>query len=147
MKVLMLNYEYPPLGGGGSNACKYILKEFAKKDLTVDLVTSSPSGTFETEKIGDTVNIYKLPVNKKSVHYWTQREIMTYSLRAHKFIKELLKENDYDLCHAFFGIPCGAIAYQFRKKMPYIVSLRGSDVPGFNKRFGIQYVFLTPIIK
>lgn len=147
VKVLMLNYEYPPLGGGGSNACKYILKEFAKKDLTVDLVTSSPSGTFETEKIGDTVSIYKLPVNKKNIHYWTQREIMTYSLRAHKFIKELLKENDYDLCHAFFGIPCGAIAYQFRKKMPYIVSLRGSDVPGFNKRFGIQYVFLTPIIK
>jgi hypothetical protein len=24
MKVLMLNYEFPPLGGGGSNACKYI---------------------------------------------------------------------------------------------------------------------------
>ena len=48
----MLNYEYPPLGGGGSNACKYILKESAKKNLEVNLVTSSPSNTFETEKIG-----------------------------------------------------------------------------------------------
>ena len=65
----MLNYEYPPLGGGGSNACKYILNEFAKNDIEVDLVTSSPSNVFETENIGNTINIYKLPVNKKDIHY------------------------------------------------------------------------------
>ncbi len=147
MRILMLNYEYPPLGGGGSNACKYILREFAKKNLEIDLVTSSPSNIFETEKIGDTVSIYKLPVNKKDIHFWTQREIITYSLKAHEFIKNLMKEKEYDVCHAFFGIPCGAIAYLFRLEMPYIVSLRGSDVPGFNNRFGFQYIFLKPIIK
>ncbi|MCX9082810.1 MAG: glycosyltransferase family 4 protein [Candidatus Methanoperedens sp.] len=147
MRILMLNNEYPPLGGGGSNACKYILKEFAAKDLDVDVVTSSSSNTFETEKIGDTVNIYKLPINKKDIHYWTQREIITYSWKANKFIKKLIEEKEYDVCHAFFGIPCGAIAYLFRKKIPYIVSLRGSDVPGFNNRFGFEYVFLKPIIR
>ena len=147
MRVLMLNYEYPPLGGGGSNACKYILKEFAKKNIEVDLVTSSPSNTFETEKIGNTISIYKLPVNKKDIHYWTQREIISYSWKAKKFIDKLMIEKEYDVCHAFFGIPCGAIAYLFSRKMPYVVSLRGSDVPGFNNRFGLQYVFLTPIIK
>lgn len=147
MRILMLNNEYPPLGGGGSNACKYILKEFANKNLEVDVVTSSSSNTFEMEKIGDTVNIYKLPINKKDIHYWTQREIITYSWKANKFIKKLMDEKEYDVCHAFFGIPSGAIAYLFRKKIPYIVSLRGSDVPGFNERFGFEYVFLKPIIK
>src|SRR4030067_1737942 len=102
MRILMLNNEYPPLGGGGSNACKYILKEFAAKDLDVDVVTSSSSNTFETEKIGDTVNIYKLPINKKDIHYWTQREIITYSWKANKFIKKLIEEKEYDVCHAFF---------------------------------------------
>ncbi|CAG0950979.1 hypothetical protein METP2_00205 [Methanosarcinales archaeon] len=91
MRILMLNYEYPPLGGGGSNACKYILKEFAKKNLEVDLVTSSSVNTFETEKMGSTISIYKLPVNKKDIHYWTQREIITYSLKAHSFIKNITK--------------------------------------------------------
>jgi glycosyltransferase involved in cell wall biosynthesis len=147
MRILMLNYEYPPLGGGGSNACKYILNEFAKNDIEVDLVTSSPSNVFETENIGNTINIYKLPVNKKDIHYWTQREIISYSWKAKKFIDKLMKEKEYNVCHAFFGIPCGAIVYFFRRKFPYVVSLRGSDVPGFNKRFGLQYVFLTPIIK
>ena len=147
MRILMLNYEYPPLGGGGSNACKYILNEFSKNNIEVDLVTSSPSNIFETENIGNTISIYKLPINKKDIHYWTQREIISYSWKAKKFIDKLMTEKEYDVCHAFFGIPCGAIAYLFRQKIPYVVSLRGSDVPGFNKRFGLQYVFLKPIIK
>lgn len=142
----MLNYEYPPLGGGGSNACKYILEDFAHRNLDVDLVTSSPSNIFETAMIGNSVTIYKLPINKKDIHYWTQREIIAYSWKARKFIQKLMEENEYDICHAFFSVPCGVIAYLFRDKIPYIVSLRGSDVPGFNDRFGFQYVFLKPII-
>ena len=40
----MLNYEYSPLGGGSSNACKYTIKEFEKKnskvfDLKVSVIT------------------------------------------------------------------------------------------------------------
>jgi len=146
MKILMLNYEFPPLGGGAANACKYILKEMSRKGIEVDLITSS-SNKFETEKIGETVNIYKLAICKKNIHYWTQREILTYSWKTRKFIKSFIKERNYTLCHAFFGIPCGAIGYLYRKKLPYIVSLRGSDVPGFNQRFSFQYIFLKPIIR
>ncbi|OGJ19834.1 hypothetical protein A3K73_03640 [Candidatus Pacearchaeota archaeon RBG_13_36_9] len=42
--ILILNYEFPPLGGGAGNATYYLLKEFSKpeyKDLGIDLVTSS----------------------------------------------------------------------------------------------------------
>ncbi|HID28004.1 MAG TPA: glycosyltransferase family 4 protein [Methanosarcinales archaeon] len=84
---------------------------------------------------------------KKKLHYWTQREILAYSKRAYKYIKKLMQIKKYDVTHAFFGIPSGAIAYLFKKEIPYVVSLRGSDVPGFNKRFSLQYVFLKPIIK
>ena len=144
----MLNYEYPPLGGGASNATYYLLKEFSQiDDITIDLITSSATNEFEEEKLNDSIHIYKLPLSKKSLHYWTQREIISYSRQAYKYIKKLKKQGRYDLIHAFFGIPCGAIAYRFRKEIPYIVSLRGSDVPGFNERFSFQYIFLKPIIK
>jgi len=89
MKILMLNYEFPPLGGGAANACKYILKEMSRKGIEVDLVTSS-SNKFEIERAGKSVNVYKLAVGKKSIHYWTQREILTYSWKARRFIKSLL---------------------------------------------------------
>ena len=146
MKILMLNYEFPPLGGGAANACKYILKEMSRKGIEVDLVTSS-SNKFEIEKISESVNVYRLAVGKENIHYWTQREILSYSWKAKRFVRGLIGEKRYDLCHAFFGIPCGAIAYLYRKQLPYIVSLRGSDVPGFNQRFSFQYIFLKPIIR
>jgi len=149
MNILMLNYEYPPLGGGASNATYYLLKEFSQIDdnITIDLIISSATNDFEEEKINDSIHLYKLPVGKKSLHYWTQREIISYSRQAYKYIKKQKKRERYDLIHAFFGIPCGAIAYRFRKEIPYIVSLRGSDVPGFNERFSFQYIFLKPIIR
>ena len=41
-RILVLNYEFPPLGGGAANATYYLLKEFIKyPDLKIDLVTSS----------------------------------------------------------------------------------------------------------
>lgn len=144
----MLNYEYPPLGGGASNATYYLLKEFSQiDDIAIDLITSSATNDFEEEKLNNSIHIYKLPVDKKSLHYWTQREIISYSCQAYKYIKKVKKQKKYDLIHAFFGVPCGAIAYRFRKEIPYIVSSRGSDVPGFNERFSSQYIFLKPIIR
>lgn len=147
MNVLMLNYEYPPLGGGAGNATYYLLHEFGERDnLTVDLVTSSATGRYEEEHPSDNITIYKLPIRKKSIHYWTMREILSYSIKVHAFLKKR-GIHKYDLVHAFFGIPCGGIAWFNRKQMPYIVSLRGSDVPGFNERFSLQYVFLSPLIR
>jgi glycosyltransferase involved in cell wall biosynthesis len=147
MRILMLNYEYPPLGGGAANATYYLLREFGKRnDLSVDLVTSSASGSFSEDHPADNITIYRLPIRKKSIHYWTMAEIMSYSTQARSFIKKL-DPKQYDLIHAFFGIPCGALAYEYRKGVPYIVSLRGSDVPGFNDRFSFQYTFLKPIIR
>lgn len=49
---------------------------YLQKKSRVDPVTSTPSDSFETETIDDTVNIYKLPVEKKNLHYWTLREII-----------------------------------------------------------------------
>lgn len=143
----MLNYEFPPLGGGGSNACYYLLNEFSKLNLKVDLVTSSAKGMAEIESIGKNITIYKVPIHKKDIHYWTQKEILDYSWKANGKIKELMRTYRYDVIHAFFTVPCGALAYLYKKNVPFIVSLRGSDVPGFNKRFGLQYVFLKPMIK
>ena len=37
MKIIMLNFEFPPIGGGGGNACLQLLRQFAqKKDLSIE---------------------------------------------------------------------------------------------------------------
>lgn len=147
MKILILNYEYPPIGGGAANATSYLLKEFSKNsDIEIDLVTSSLTNKIEYCQVTDKIKIIKLPVDKKSIHYWRLSEIIRYSWMTYLYLRK--KDlGEYNLIHTFFGVPCGAIAFWFRKKIPYIVSLRGSDVPGFNKRFAYLYIFLKPIIR
>ncbi len=133
-KILILNYEFPPLGGGAANATYYLLKEFSKfPDLELDLVTSSVD-KFRVEQFSDNIRIHYLDINKKgNLHYQSIKDLLTYSWKAYKYCKELKKKEKFDLIHAFFGIPCGYIAMKL--KIPYIISLRGTDVPFHKKRF------------
>ena len=132
--LLILNYEFPPLGGGAGNATYYFLKELAKyPDVEVDLVTSSV-GKFRIEKFAGNVDIHYLDIKKKgNLHVQSNIDLLNYSRKAYFYSKQLMKVKKYHVCHAFFGIPCGYIAMKL--KIPYIVSLRGSDVPFYNKRY------------
>jgi glycosyltransferase involved in cell wall biosynthesis len=135
MKVLMLNYEFPPIGGGSANAMYYLLKEFSKyNDLQIDVITSSPK-RFHTEKFSKNITLYRLDVSKKSYNYQTFRETLSWCVQAFFFMRKLTKKSDYDFCHCWSAWPSGF--FGFINKMPYIIALRGSDVPGFNPRFKI----------
>jgi L-malate glycosyltransferase len=157
MRILFFNYEYPPLGGGAANATSYILKEYSKiPDLRVDLVTSSVDFEYHLEKIGENVFIHRLPIgkNENNLHFQSEKDLVAYSLKAYffamKLIRELKKENKkYDLSHSFFTTPCGFISMllKWQYRIPYVVSLRGSDVPGYSDRFPFFYFFLKPLFK
>lgn len=131
----MVNYEFPPLGGGSANATFHMLREMGKKGAArVDLVTSGPSDRLETGRIGEHVGIFKIPVRKEKRQYWTVRELATWSRHALGFSRRLAAEREYDLCHCWSGWPSGFIGYSLRRKLPYLIALRGSDVPGYNRR-------------
>lgn len=143
MRVLFFNYEYPPLGGGAGNATYYLLREFAKiPDLEMDLVTSSVDSEYHLEKVGENIFIHYLPIGKNSrnLHFQSQKDLLVYAWKAFWFGRKLIKQKKIDLTLAFFGIPCGYIAMKLRP--PYIVSLRGSDVPFYNKRFYLLDKFI-----
>ena len=134
MRVLLLNYEYPPLGGGAGNATRYLLKAFSQiENLHIDLVTSSV-GNFRVEQLHERITGHFLDINKKgSLHYQSMRDLLLYAWKSYWYSKKLISQKKYDLVHAFFGIPCGVVAMKLG--LPYIVSLRGSDVPFYNLRF------------
>ena len=135
MRILILNYEFPPLGGGAGNATFYLLKEFAKYDnLKIDLITSSVDKHKE-KQFSKNIKIYYLDIGKsnKNLHAQNFKNLLKYSWKSRKFAKHLIDKNNYNLTHSFFGIPCGYIAMNL--KLPYIVSLRGSDTPFYSKKY------------
>ena len=56
MKILLINYEFPPLGGGAGNATKNIARELARAGHRVLVLTTWFSGCAEDE----TVDGYRL---------------------------------------------------------------------------------------
>lgn len=133
MDILLLNYEFPPLGGGAGRATYHLAEELAKKGHTVHVLTSRDSGEKSEELIkGFTVfRVYSL---RKGIHDCGFRGALTYVLSASlKFLK-LTRQNRYDVIHYFFSLPTGFISLLpgAHRKIPYIISLRGSDVPGYD---------------
>ncbi len=139
-RVLILNYEYPPLGGGAATATYNLLQQLKNKnELAIILLTSSVSKYVE-EKIGKNIKIVKIDI-KKNNHLQDQSntDLMRFSWKALEWMTKHRKE--FDIIHAFFGIPCGFLAMLIGK--PYIVSLRGSDVPFYSDKYKFldKYIF------
>lgn len=151
IRILFLNYEYPPLGGGAANANAYLLKAYQQyPNITVDLVTTSPDNEGHTLTLSPTIQVHSVAIGKTehSLHHQSQKDILRYTWQGYHYADALLKKNKYDVIHAFFSVPCGVMAWRLGKKynLPYIVSLRGSDVPGYSERFSFIYIFLRPLI-
>ena len=117
LRILMLNYEFSPLGGGAGNATYYLLKEFSKyPNINIDLVTSSVD-KFEIRKFSNNITIHFLDIRKNgNLHYQSNKDLIIYSLKSYIYCKKLMRSKEFDLCHAFFGIPCGYIAMKLKKK-------------------------------
>lgn len=147
MKILMLNYEYPPLGGGAAPVTKQLSEELVRIGHTVDVVTMGFNDLPQKESING-VNIYRVPCIRKKREMCTTHEMLSYCISATRLAKELMKTKKYDLNHTHFIIPTGIVSYLNRKRIPYIVTLHGSDVPGYNPdRFAYQHMLAKPFWK
>lgn len=156
MKVLFLNYEYPPLGGGASVATEAILREWAKDpSIEVHLVTAAVGGALEHIRVGSETYVHRLPIGKNPdrLHSQSLRDIFVYSVKAvfflWRFIRLESKKKPFDATLAFFTVPCGFLAYLVKViyGIPYVVSLRGADVPGFSEKYDRFYLFAKPLVR
>jgi glycosyltransferase involved in cell wall biosynthesis len=147
----MLDNEFPPLGGGTGVVNYHLLREMAKRpDVAVDLVTSSRTRSrYEEEPFSERITLYKVPVDNRNIHHSTNRELLRYSARGLRFAYRLAHRRPYDVSFAFAGVPAGAICYALNvtHRLPYVLSLQGPDVPGFEQRYDSLYPFLKPVIR
>jgi len=136
IRILMLNYEFPPIGGGTGNACYYMLREFARySDLHIDLVTWSPDNRTRIESFANNVQIHYVACGPKNqLHAWKSSELLRWLIHTSLYLCTHLKTRQYHLIHCWSGWPAGMLGYIFRKKAPYLIALRGSDVPGHTPR-------------
>ncbi len=151
MRILMLDNEFPPLGGGTGVVNYHLLQELSQYPfISVDLITSSRNRKGrESERLTERIMIYKVPVDNRNIHHATNRELLRYTRRGFWLGRALLKQQKYHLSFAFAGVPAGGISYALKKLtgLPYLVSLQGPDVPGFEARYNYLYPVLKPVLR
>jgi glycosyltransferase involved in cell wall biosynthesis len=150
-RLLVLNYEFPPLGGGASPVGYEIASRLSlTKEFSVDVVTMGYGDLPKYEIINDNFRVYRVKCirRKKEICYpWEQ---LSYLVSAYFKCRKLIKSNKYDLCHVHFLIPTGILAWVLKKEfgLKYIVTVHGSDVPGFNPdRFKFLHKFTRPLLR
>lgn len=150
MRILMLNNEFPPLGGGTGTVNRALLQQFAcVPDLEIDLVTAALGHTAEQEQFADRIRLFKVPVDNRNLHHSSNRELLTYAARALPLALGLHRARWYDLCFAFSAVPAGGVALALQRLagLQYMVRVCGPDIPGFEQRYSALYRVLTPTIK
>ena len=130
MNILVVNYEYPPIGGGGGVICRDICEEIAAKGHRVTVVTSH----YDSLPMHETLNgvaIIRLPVvmrGKKDVASFLS--MVSYVPLCIRKATSILRRERYDVIHTHFAIPSGPAGQYISDKygIPNVLSIHGGDI-------------------
>jgi glycosyltransferase involved in cell wall biosynthesis len=157
MRILVLNYEYPPAGGGAAVATAALARGLVERGVRVDVVTAGVnaerrfSGSYREEFEHPGLKLYRLESRRTGIHTAGMGDAASYLLAALPFVRRLLRTHTYDAVHIFFSLPTGALLpFLDLRGIPVIVSLRGSDVPGYdphNRKLQLAHRVLAPLTR
>jgi glycosyltransferase involved in cell wall biosynthesis len=130
MNILVVNYEYPPIGGGGGVICKDISEEIASKGHRVTVVTSH----YDSLPMHETLNgvtIIRLPVvmrGKKDVA--SILSMISYVPLCIRKATSILRRERFDVINTHFAIPSGPAGQYISDKygIPNVLSIHGGDI-------------------
>lgn len=149
MRILTLNYEFPPIGGGGSPVSYELGRELVAQGHEVDVVTMGFDG-LPAHQVVDGINVYRVPCLRKRREVCRTHEMGSFVLAALPKVARLTATRRYDVNHTHFIMPTGLLSRLIRtwSGLPFVVTAHGSDVPGYNPdRFGLEHRLLGPMWK
>ncbi|MEE9354435.1 MAG: glycosyltransferase family 4 protein [Methylococcaceae bacterium] len=148
-KILVISYEFPPLGGGGAKVVAGLIDELKKTGYRFDVVTMGFKGLPRVEK-QDNVTIYRVPCIRLNQSMCYALEMIPYLIMALPILFKLVRKNNYAINHTHFIFPDAVLSYLVKlfTKLPFVVTAHGSDVPGYNPdRFKLIHKLLLPFWK
>lgn len=149
MRILTLNYEFPPIGGGGSPVSHELGRELVAQGHEVDVVTMGFDG-LPAREVVDGINVYRVPCLRKRPDLCKTHEMASFVLAALPKVARLTATRAYDVNHTHFIVPTGLLARLAKTwtGLPFVVTVHGSDVPGYNPdRFGLEHRLVGPVWK
>ncbi len=131
MKILMVNYEYPPLGGGGGIAMMEVAEELARRH-SVHVLTSGAAGldpTWQHPSLELTVHRAAV-VGRKDRATASFPSMLSFLPSGVREGNKLLQSAQFDLINTWFAIPSGITAGWIARKsgVPHVLTVIGGDI-------------------
>lgn len=149
MNILLLNYEFPPLGGGAGIVSQHLAKVFIEHSNHVTVITTWFAG--EPEYFSENkLTIIRLKSNRKHTFKSNPAEMYSWMRFAKRYCDEHAADFRFDVCLANFTLPGGAVAAYLKKKwnLPFIILSHGHDIPWFSpKQMFFWHMLCYPLIK
>lgn len=133
MRILILSHEYPPVGGGGGASCSLLCEQYVLAGHQVVVLTMGWDGLPEFETANG-VSVHRQACGRKRWEMASPWEGLQWARRAWQVAVRLQRESPFDVVHAHFIMPAGIVARWLKRayRLPYVITPRGSDVPGYN---------------
>ncbi len=146
MRLLLINYEFPPLGGGAGTATYHIGKGLARLGHHVCALTARFRDLPPYAQEGG-MHVYRCPALRKKASQSSPMEMSAYILAAAMGMPAVVRRERIEQSIVFFSLPCGPLGLYGRTLfgLPYIISLRGGDVPGTEPSLVRLHKILGPL--
>lgn len=131
MRILVIIYEFPPIGGGGGRAAYDICRDLVARGHEVMVLTAHMQG-LPTEEIQDGIGIVRVHSLRREAFRATFIVMLAYVLSGLWAGIRLIRLYRPEIIHAHFAVPSGALAWALSvlTGIPYVLTAHLGDVPG-----------------
>jgi L-malate glycosyltransferase len=131
MRILVLNHEFPPIGGGGGRAAEDICRGLTEWGHEIKVLTAHIKG-LPREEERDGYTIVRLSSLRTQPYKASFLSMAAYVLAGLWTGRRLIRSFKPEVIHAHFAVPAGALAWALSQitGIPYVLTVHLGDVPG-----------------
>lgn len=131
MRILVLCYEYPPLGGGGGRVAKSVAEQLVVRGHEVRVQTAALGWRSQRETIGG-VEVFRTASGRRLPDTCAVHEMALYLVTSFLPTLRHIARWKPDVVHAHFAMPTGLLAWAATRLtgVPYVLTAHLGDVPG-----------------